>query len=93
MEKTRFANLDFTLDANFSLAFRFGSSLSLRTLDLIQIASAINIKLYNKIPIDYFLTNDQQILENGADVRNATKILPISSDDLVNILKIKSIEQ
>jgi hypothetical protein len=80
--------IEYDTDVNFNLAYRMSAVLNLRTLDLIQIAAAMNIKLYHNISIDYFLTNDQLILDNTPKILQSTKIIPISSQDLVNLLKI-----
>jgi len=40
------------------------------------------------INIEYFLTNDKNILDKGVLIRNVTDIIPISSEALINLLKI-----
>lgn len=70
------------------MALRLASTLRLRTLDLMQIASALKIKLYCNIELEYFCTNDQTILDRANEIHQKTKILPIHAQDLQRILKI-----
>ena len=62
--------------------------MKLRTLDAIQIASAVEIKIYNKIDLEYFVTNDDIILAQKKELYQKSRILPISTDELVNIMDL-----
>ena len=62
--------------------------MKLRTLDAIQIASAVEIKIYNKIDLEYFVTNDAIILGHKQELYQKSRILPISTDALANLLDI-----
>jgi DNA-binding XRE family transcriptional regulator len=85
-ENVSFQEKQFEVDGNLSLAFRLGRVFSLRTLDLFQIASAFNIKLYQRVSIQYFLTNDDLILQHSNVIRRTVGFTPISSQDLLQLL-------
>ena len=72
----------------FNLAFKLNREMKLRTLDAIQIAFAVEIKIYNKIDLEYFITNDNIILAHKQEVYQKSRILPVSTDNLVNLLDI-----
>jgi predicted nucleic acid-binding protein len=73
---------------NLHLAYRLAFQLQLRTADLIQIAFALNIKILNHMDIDYFLTNDDQILSNNSAIRNLTGFIPVSSVGFKDLLRL-----
>ena len=66
----------------------FNREMKIRTLDAIQIASAVEIKIYNNINLDYFVTNDGIILDHKQELYQKSRILPISTDDLAKLLDI-----
>ena len=70
----------------FYLAIRLNRDLKLRTLDAIQIASAIEIKVYYEVDLTYFLTNDQTILAQKELILQKSRILSISSVNLARLL-------
>lgn len=88
-EPESFKQIECKVDNNLRLAYQLAPKLHLHTLDLIHIASAMNIKLHQKLNIDYFLTNDLQILDNAKNIRQLTRLVPISSIYLCQILKIE----
>lgn len=88
VEIFQFKGIKHLIENTFSLAYRVGPQIQLRTLDTLQIVSAIKIKQYTNYNVEYFLTNDKNILNNGAIIRKKTNIIPISSYELLKILKI-----
>ncbi|MHA1265808.1 MAG: hypothetical protein ACTSRS_11300 [Candidatus Helarchaeota archaeon] len=88
LEQFQFKGALHILENTFSLAYRLGPQIQLRTLDTLQISSAVKIKQYTNYDVEYFLTNDRNILKNKALIRTKTAIIPISSDELIMILKI-----
>ncbi len=72
-----------------TLAFRFAPQMVLRLLDLIQIASAMNIKLLSRQSVDYFVTNDSKILDNVSIIQQLTGFIPISSKSILSLLQIE----
>lgn len=78
----------FEIDKNSFGAFELSSMLAQRTLDVLQISSALNIKCYSDYNVEYFLTNDSSILKSSANIRNLTKIIPISSSEMSSLLKL-----
>ena len=79
---------DYDIFSTFNLALRINREMKLRTLDAIQIASAVEIKIYNKIDLEYFVTNDGIILDRKQELYQKSRILPISTDELVKLLDI-----
>ncbi|MHA1293567.1 MAG: hypothetical protein ACTSQJ_12990 [Promethearchaeota archaeon] len=61
--------------------------LPLRTLDMLQIATAANIKHYSDFDIDFFLTNDSHVLKSSQFIGKHLNIIPVSSNDLKSLLK------
>lgn len=88
LELFQFKGIKHTIENTFSLAYKIGPQIQLRTLDTIQIASAVKIRQFTNYNIEYFLTNDEKIIEKTALIRNKTSIIPISSEDLLKLLKI-----
>ena len=87
IENFSFNQEDLQIEDTLTLAFKFSTSLSLRSLDLIQIACALKIKLISNIEIQYFLTNDERILNRAQKIYQKTRIMPIGSENLIKILK------
>lgn len=88
LEKIKLTNKEYLVENSFSIAYELGTHLSLRTLDTIHIASAMKIKHYTNFNVEYFLTNDKNILNNAKDIRKTTQIIPLSSKVLSSILKL-----
>ncbi len=88
IEKCYINDKEYDIFNTFSLALRINRDMKLRTLDAIQIASAVEIKIYNKIDLEYFVTNDGIILDRKKELYQKSHILPISTDELVNLLDI-----
>ncbi|MBA7506719.1 hypothetical protein ES706_05414 [subsurface metagenome] len=88
LEKIIINKKEYLVENSFTLAYELGSYLNLRTLDVIQIASAMKVKHFTNFNVDYFLTNDKNILNNAQIIRKNIKIIPISSIELISILKI-----
>ena len=78
------------LEANntFILALRLNREMNLRTLDAIQVASAVETRIYKDINLEYFVTNDKMILDNNQKLYQKSRILAISTDELVNLLNL-----
>ena len=87
--KLNFNDEMYEIDKNFFTAYKISPKLTQRTLDSLQIATAINIKLYSNYNIEYFLTNDTNILKSSANIRTLTQIIPVSSEDMASLLKLK----
>ncbi len=87
IENFSFNQEDLQIEDTLTLAFKFSTFLSLRSLDLIQIACALKIKLISNIEIQYFLTNDERILNRAQKIYQKTRIMPIGSENLIKILK------
>ena len=88
-ESLTFNDWIITFDSNMTLAFRFAPQMVLRLLDLIQIASAMNIKLLSRQSVDYFVTNDSKILDNVLIIQQLTGFIPISSKSILSLLQIE----
>ncbi|OLS13617.1 MAG: hypothetical protein RBG13Loki_2743 [Promethearchaeota archaeon CR_4] len=88
LETLVFNRQNYKIENTFLISHKICPELLLRTLDTIQIAAAVKIKHYEGIDIQYFLTNDQEILNKGNEIYSHTQILPISSTDLTASLKI-----
>ena len=88
IEKCDINDKDYDIFNTFNLALRINREMKLRTLDAIQIASAVEIKIYNKIDLEYFVTNDDIILAQKKELYQKSRILPISTDELVNIMDL-----
>ncbi len=86
IEKMTFNNQDLDIENTYNLLWKINADLKLRTLDAIQICSAIKIRIFAKFEIQYFLTNDGTILRSKQEIFQKSRILPISCTDLNNIL-------
>lgn len=86
IEKITINNQDLDIENTYNLVWKVNADLKLRTLDAIQICSAIKMRIYDKYEIQYFLTNDSTILKSKKEIFQKSKILPISCTDLKNIL-------
>ncbi|MHA1728142.1 MAG: PIN domain-containing protein [Promethearchaeota archaeon] len=88
LEQFDFNNETYSIENGYNMAYKFGPQIQLRTLDTLQIAAALKIKTYSEFCVEYFLTNDKNILNKTQLVRKTTDIIPISSSELSSILKI-----
>ncbi|MHA1520724.1 MAG: type II toxin-antitoxin system VapC family toxin [Promethearchaeota archaeon] len=88
IEKCEINDKEYDIFNTFNLALRMNREMNLRTLDALQIASAVEIKIYNNIDIEYFVTNDSIILKRKQKLYQRSRILPISTDDLAKLLDI-----
>ncbi len=88
LETLVFNRHNYKIENTVLISHKICPELLLRTLDTLQIASAVKIKHYEGIDIQYFLTNDRNILSKRNEIYSLTKILPISSVDLITSLKI-----
>jgi len=86
LEKLTFNTQEYLVEGTLQLNFDLNAVLLLRTLDSLHIASAFKIKQYSKYDIDFFLTNDQNILKNKANLRRTVNIIPISSEELITMM-------
>ncbi|MHA1378663.1 MAG: PIN domain-containing protein [Candidatus Helarchaeota archaeon] len=75
------------LDVNvdYSKAIKIAPFFNLRTLDNLQIASALNIRDIKNIRVDYFVTTDQIILDNSKKIQKLLGITIINSEKLIDI--------
>ena len=87
--KLDFNNEIYEIDKNYFISLRLTPKIALRTLDILQIASAINIKFFSDYNVEFFITNDEKILKYSSDIRSLTQIIPISSEKLANLLKLE----
>ncbi|MHA1293560.1 MAG: hypothetical protein ACTSQJ_12955 [Promethearchaeota archaeon] len=85
--KLRFIEEEHKTNKNFFTAIKLANILPLRTLDMLQIATAANIKHYSDFDIDFFLTNDSHVLKSSQFIRKHLNIIPVSSNDLNSLLK------
>ena len=69
----------------FSKAYQIAPFFSLRTLDNLQIASALNLKEIRNIDIDYFATTDENILNQAKKILELTNLTIIHPKDLIKI--------
>jgi len=81
---------DFELEISidFYKAIYIAPLSNLRTLDNLQIASAVNIRDILGIKIDYFITTDSLILENAKSIREYTHLTIIHPQKLVELENI-----
>ncbi|MEX2680053.1 MAG: type II toxin-antitoxin system VapC family toxin [Candidatus Sigynarchaeota archaeon] len=78
----------YTVDNTFNLAFKICPEFRLKTLDTMHVASAVKIKNYRGINIQYLVTTDDSILNEANGIHAISNILPISSADLCKLHKI-----
>lgn len=88
VEKYRICGNTIDVYNTFQTALRMNRNLGLRTLDAIQIASAVEIRILNKINVEFFVTNDKIILQNKQKLYQKARIVPISSEDLARVLDV-----
>jgi hypothetical protein len=88
IEKIDFNKSSYDILNTYNLTLKINRDLKLRTLDAIQIASAIEMRIYSNILIDYFVTNDLNILEKKQEIYQKARILPISIDEITKLLNI-----
>ena len=88
LEKIIFNDIEYLVENTFALAYRVCPLVHLRTLDVIQIATALKIKYLSGFNVQYFLTNDHNILNNGQEIHNKLQIIPISCSELLSVLKV-----
>lgn len=86
IEKLSFNDLELNIENTYNLVWKLNLELKLRTLDAIQLSSAVQLRIYDKIEIQYFLTNDKNILDHNAEIFQKSRILPISSTELLQLL-------
>ncbi len=90
LEKRSFNNIEYLIENTITFALNICPSIHLRSLDIIHLASALKIKNLSKNDIEFFLTNDQTILNNAQEIRNKLHFIPISCIELLSILKNSS---
>jgi predicted nucleic acid-binding protein len=81
-------NQNYVMEDTLVYAYKLGSDLQLRAMDTLQIASALKIRIFSKIDLQYFLTNDQLILDRRNQIHQKIRILPISSTSLLQDLNL-----
>lgn len=70
---------------SFSKVYRIAPFFSLKTLDNLQIASALNIKEIRNVDIDYFVTTDETILNQAKKIQEMTDLTILHPKDLIKI--------
>ncbi|MBN2156484.1 MAG: PIN domain-containing protein [Candidatus Lokiarchaeota archaeon] len=88
IEKYQMRGVKIDVYNTFQTALRINRDLGLRTLDAIQIASAVEIRILNKVNVEFFVTNDKIILQNKQNLFQKARIVPISSEDLARVLDV-----
>jgi hypothetical protein len=78
----------YIVDNTFNLAFKICPEFRLKTLDTMHVASAMKIKAYRGIDLQYIATNDESLLNEARGIHALTNLLPISSTDLCKLYKI-----
>lgn len=76
------------VDNIFTIAYNIAPNFSLKTLDVIQLATAFKLKVFQNRQISYFLTDDKQILNETEEIRRKIGIIPVSAKELLAALKI-----
>lgn len=84
-EKINIKNLDFLMHIDFSKAIRITPLFSLRTLDNLQIAAALNLRDVKNFKIDYFVTTDNVILEQSKNIQKETNLTIIHPEKLIDV--------
>ncbi|MHA1279595.1 MAG: type II toxin-antitoxin system VapC family toxin [Candidatus Helarchaeota archaeon] len=84
-EKIQLKRRDFRIQIDFSRAYRIAPLFPLRTLDNLQIASALNIRDVRNIRIDYFITTDKVILDVSKEIQKAINLTIIDPETFVDI--------
>lgn len=90
LEKIFFNNLEYLIENTITFALKICPSIHLRSLDIVHLGSALKIKNLSTNDIEFFLTNDQIILNNAQEIRNKLKFIPISCVELLIVLKSSS---
>jgi predicted nucleic acid-binding protein len=88
IEKYKIKSQEYEINNTMALALKISPRIPLKTLDIIQIASALKIKMLSSKKIDFFLTNDMTITKNTNNIKQAVNFIPITSNELKNLLKI-----
>jgi len=84
-EKILLKNKDFNIQIDFSRAYRIAPLFPLRTLDNLQIASALNIRDIRNIRIDYFITIDKVILDLSKEIQKTVNLTIIDPETFMDI--------
>jgi predicted nucleic acid-binding protein len=77
------------VENTLTLAYNLAPNFSLKTIDVIQLASALKIKLFQNRQISYFLTEDKRILNEIEEIRSKIGLIPVSAQELLTALKIQ----
>jgi predicted nucleic acid-binding protein len=88
LESFDFNDEHYTVDNTFNLAFKMCPEFRLKTLDTMHVASAVKIKQYRGINVQFLATNDTSILDEAKAIHALSNILPISCSDLCRVHKI-----
>ncbi|MHA1734703.1 MAG: type II toxin-antitoxin system VapC family toxin [Promethearchaeota archaeon] len=87
-ERLVFGQTTFQVDSVFRLMYDLNPKTFLRTLDNLQLATALSIRQYSDTAIEFFLTGDEMIIHHGREIKNATGIIPVSPGELASMLKL-----
>ncbi|NVM05180.1 MAG: hypothetical protein HWN67_22870 [Candidatus Helarchaeota archaeon] len=87
-EKFYIKDQDLSINVDFSKAIRIAPFFNLRTIDNLQLSSALNIRDIKNIHLDYFVTTDEVILDNAKEIQKLTHVTIIHSEKLIEIEKI-----
>ena len=88
LESFDFNGEKFLVDNTFNLAYKIGSEFSLKTLDTMHLASAMKIKNYTQVNLQYLVTNDAALLNEATEIHAHSNFLPISTDEICTLYKI-----
>jgi predicted nucleic acid-binding protein len=75
----------YKIHIDFSKAIQISPLFSLKALDNLQIASALNLRAIKNVQIDYFITTDKDILDEAKVIREQTNLTVIHPEKLGEI--------
>jgi hypothetical protein len=90
LEKITFNNREINFENTFNLVWKMNLELKFRTLDALHVGAAIQMRIFDNIKIQYFLTNDQNILQHKEEIFQKSRILPINTPDLLKLFQSNS---
>jgi len=92
IETMTFNQNEMNIENTYHFVWKINADLRLRTLDAIHIATAMQFRIFEGIDIQYFLTNDDNILEKKEQIYQRSRIFPISSNELLTLVMIPKTE-
>jgi len=73
------------IHVDFTKSIQLSSFFLLKTINNLQIASALNLRDIQNIPIDYFVTTDNDILDQAKAIQEQTNLTIIHPEKLAEI--------